>query len=195
LKNKEVATKIYNVIKTEPNCLFTGYFTYSMMIGQGEYNGPYHVYHDNPVELIRRLDGELEGMKYREESPVYYFEYEYYQLVYNGEEVLTIYPLKYGMNYVKLGYYNHVNYHGLMLFMMMDALKGPRKEYEERCGYLGYLVKSKNEVREDRRGVYEVLQNEIVGPDTSPFLEFKKKEWNKELTFFYKPEKEEQKEE
>ena len=107
------------------------------------------------------------------------------------------------MNYIKLGYYNHLNYHGLLLFLLLDALKSPIKEYDEKCGNIGYLIKAKNifcekigsnsvlnkNGKNGVKNVFAVLQNNMIGPHTTPFLEFKMKEFNKELTFFYRPDK------
>jgi hypothetical protein len=38
------------------------------------------------------------------------------------------------------------------------------------------------------KNIFEILQNNQVGPNTTPFLDFKKKEYRKELTFYHKPE-------
>jgi len=196
--NLGISAKIFNCIKTENegSYLFTGMFSYFVMTNQsGTYQGDYHIYHENPIEFMKKLNQEISGLKIREEDPMYYFQKSYYQLTFNGELVITIYPLEFQMSYIRIGFYNHANYHGLLLFLLLDAFKATLKEYDEKVLGIGYLIKYRNEYLKKNSGknIFEILQNNSIGPRTNPFLEFKKREWNKELTFFYRPDKVEDK--
>ena len=183
-----ISNKIFNLIKSEDegSYLFTGNFTYFMMTNQtGEYNGDYHIYHRNPLEFLKKIYEFLPELKIKEETPIYYFQDKYCHLVYNNEHVLSIYNLNFPLNFVRLGLYNHTNYHGLLLFLLIEAFKSPLKDYDDKISNIGYLIKSKNSYSGGHN--FNILQNNIIGPKTSPQLEFKIKEWNKELTFFYRP--------
>ena len=211
--DKDVQKRIFEVIKTEKegDYLFTGYYSYHMFTNpQVEYKGPYHIYHKEPMRLLEKMQKEFEGvsLKLEEDEKVYYFQSKMFVITLEGKPVLTILELDFPVNYVKLGFYNHTNFHGLLLFMLMDALKAPMKEYNERVGYIGYLMKAKNiylgkiggdmldgSGKSGVKNIFEVLQNNGIGPETNPFLDFKKKEFNRELTFFYRPDIEEKKEE
>lgn len=208
IENKEVSSnRIFDLIKTENenDYILTGFFTYLMLTNPSvPYTGEYHIYHKNPMQFLKKVNDEFTGIELmmKEDEKIYYFQSKQYVIHLNGEIILTIYELDFPINFIKLGLYNHVNYHGLLLFLLMDALKSPLKEYEEKCCYIGYLIKTKNIFLKtvgldsllDNKGnsgvknIFEVLQNNSIGPNTTPFLDFKKKEFNKELTFFYKPE-------
>ena len=187
-QSNNISNQIFTLLKTEEegSYLFTGYFTYFMMTNQkGDYNGEYHIYHRNPIELLKKIYDTLPELKIKEENPIYFFQQKFYHLVHNNTHVLTIYQLQYPMNFTRLGYYNHTNYHGLLLFLIVEAIKAPLKDYDEKIAEIGFLVKSKNLYTNGHN--FNILQNNIIGPRTSPQLEFKLKEWNKELTFFYRP--------
>jgi len=199
----ELSNKIFNIIKSEKEgtYLLTGLFTMFLMTNQqGTYTGEYQIYHQNPEEFIKKIAAEIPGIKFKEEEPIYYFQNKSYQIFFNNDLILTIYLLEYQMNFIRIGYYNHTNYHGVLLHLLLDAIKAPVKDYDEKILYIGYLIKYKNEilnsqVNNEKKMVFEILQNNSIGPQTTPMLEFKKKEWNKELTFFYRPNKEQEKEE
>lgn len=193
---KEVSSTIFNLIKSEEEgtYLFTGYYTYYMMTNMDEkgdkpYQGDYHIYHKDPITFLKKIYETFPDMKVREENPIYYFQKKDYHLVLNGEHVLTVYYLDFPLNFVRLGFYNHTNYHGLLLFLILEALKVPLKDYDEKIAQIGHLIKTKNEFSSKPGHNFNILQNNIIGPETSPGLEFKIKEWNKELTFFYRPDK------
>jgi len=197
----DISSKLFNLIKSEDESayLFTGNYTYFMMTNQkGEYNGDYHVFHRQPMEFLKKINESIPDLKIREEMQLYYFQPKQYQLAYNNEIILTVYNLEFPLNFVRLGFYNHINYHGLLLFLLLEALKSSNKDYEEKIGQIGYLVKFKNGYKDGHN--FNILQNNIIGPKTSPELEFKKKEWNKkevekEFTFFfYRPDVTEEKE-
>lgn len=190
--NLDISKKMFELIKSEEegSYLMTGYFTYFMMTNQkGEYNGNYHIYHREPLEFLKKIYEKIPELTIREDPPIYYFQNTHYYLKHNNDHILTIYKLDYPMNFVRLGYYNHTNYHGLLLFLLLEGLKSTLKEYEHIVGQIGFLVKSKNSYTGGHN--FDILQNNIIGPRTSPMLEFKLKEWNKELTdvFFYRPDK------
>ena len=203
VKKVELSEKIFEIIKTEneEDYVFTGYFTYHKLTNPKEmYNGAYHVYHTNPKEFMAKLEKDIEGLKVKEESQIYYFQSKVYTLTKDGEVVLQIIELDFPINYIKLGVYKHVNYHGLLLFLLLEALKAPLKDYNMLCGNIGYLVKTKNifekSIKADMlnkngvdsvKNVFQILQNNSVGPDKIPFIDFKKKEFNRELTFFHRP--------
>ena len=192
--------KVFNILKNEQEgtYLFTGYYSYFLMTAQeGEYKGDYHVYHENPLELMKKINAEIPGLKLKEETPIYYFQNNFYQLYLNGEIILTIYSLPYPMNYIRLGYYNHTNYHGLLLFLSLEALRVSMREYDDKVSNIGYLVKYRNMYLKNphEKNVFEILQNNSVGPRTNPFLEFKKKEWKRDLPPVYRPDVKEIKEE
>ena len=203
----DMSDKIFELIKTEKEeeYVFTGYYTYHMLTNpQTIYNSEYHIYHVNPEEFLGKIGKELDGLEVKEESKIYYFQSRTYIVMKDGKRILTLMELDFPINYVKLGVYRHTNFHGLQLFMLMDALKN---DYDVKISNLGYIVKAKNiflkkigaNMLEDKgvngiKNVFEVLQNNSVGMDTTPFLDFKKKEFNRELTFFYRPDIEEKKE-
>ena len=203
----DMSDKIFELIKTEKeeDYVFTGYYTYHMLTNpQTSYNSEYHIYHVNPEEFLGKIGKEIDGLEVKEESKIYYFQSRTYVVMKDGKRILTLMELDFPINYVKLGVYRHTNFHGLQLFMLMDALKN---DYDVKISNLGYIVKAKNiflkkigaNMLEDKgvngiKNVFEVLQNNSVGMDTTPFLDFKKKEFNRELTFFYRPDIEEKKE-
>lgn len=204
-QNKESST-IFELIKSEKeeDYIFTGFYTYHMLTKPNEkYKGQYNIYHKDPIEFLRRVKDTINNLKIKEEEITYYFQTLQYNILLDGEIILTVCKLEFPMNYIKLGYYNHLNYHGLLLFLLLDALKSPIKEYEEKCGNIGYLIKAKNifcekigsnsvlnkNGKNGVKNVFAVLQNNMIGPHITPFLEFKMKEFNKELTFFYRPDK------
>jgi len=199
-KNYEkISEKIFDAIKTENeyDYLFTGFYTYSLMTNPSiPYTGEYHIYHQNPMALLTKLNERFVGqeIKMKEEPQIYYYQSKQYVIYCNGQIILTIYELDFPINFIKLGLYNHVNYHGLLLFLLMDTLKSPLKEYDEKTCYIGYLVKTRNiflksiEGEPHVKNIFEVLQNNSIGPNTTPFLDFKKKEFHKQLTFYHKPE-------
>lgn len=186
--NIDVSKDIFNLIKSEDEgaYLFTGYYTYFLMTNQkGEYNGDYHIYHREPMEFLKKIYEAYPDMKVREENPIYYFQNKSYYLLHNNEHVLTVSQLEYPMNFTRLGFYNHTNYHGLLLFLLIEAFKFSLKDYDDKISHIGYLIKAKNNYKGGHN--FNILQNNIIGPRTSPALEFKIKEWNKDLTFFYRP--------
>jgi len=186
---KIISNQIFNLIKSEDegSYLFTGSYTYFMMTNQkGDYSGEYHIFHREPLKFLKKIYEVIPTLKVREEAPLYYFQNKFYYLIQDGEHVLTVSSLDYPMNFVRLGYYNHTNYHGLLLFLLLDAFKVSMKEYDEKIANIGYLVKFRNNYKTGHN--FNILQNNIIGPRTSPGLEFKIKEWNKELEyFFYRP--------
>lgn len=202
-KKVELSEKVFELIKSEPedDYVFTGNFTYHKLTNpKADYNGSYQIYHVNPKQFMEKVNTEIDGLKVKEEAQIYYFQSKVYTLTKDGEQLLQIIELDFPINYVKLGVYKHVNYHGLVLFLLMEALKAPLKEYNERCEYIGYLLKTKNIFERsinanmlDKNGsnnvknVFQVLQNNMIGPDKTPFLDFKIKEFNRELTFFHRP--------
>lgn len=189
--DKIISQKMFNLIKSEDEgaYLFTGDFTYySMTHTTNEYRGDYHIYHRDPIEFLKKIHSELPDLKIREEQPIYYFQKPYYHLIYESEPVLTLYTLDYPMNFVRLGFYNHTNYHGLLMFLVINALKSPLKDYDELISNIGFLVKYRNSHPEGH--TFNILQNNIIGPRTSPQVELMMKSWNKELKFFYRPDKE-----
>ena len=200
-KNVEkLSEKIFEAIKTEgeEDYVFTGFYTYSLMTSPNvPYTGEYHIYHQNPMAFLKKINDRFIDIevKMKEEPQIYYFHGKQYLIYFNGQLLLTIYELNYPINFIKLGVYNHTNYHGVLLFLLIDALKSPLKEYDEKCSYIGYLVKTRNiflksiEKEPNVKNIFEVLQNNQIGPNTSPYLNFKIKEFHKELTFYHKPEK------
>lgn len=209
----DIQKRIFDVVKSEKegDFIFTGYYTYHMLTNpQTQYNGEYHIYHKNPEELLAKMQKSFDdvSLKVVEEEKVYYFQSKIFVITLESKPVLTIMELDFPINYIKLGVYMHTNFHGLLLFMLLDALKSPIKDYNEKIGYIGYLMKAKNIYLEKIGGdmlngngkngvknVFEVLQNNSIGPETNPFLDFKKKEFNRELTFFYRPDIQENKDE
>ena len=199
-KNMEkISEKIFEAIKTEDekDYVFTGFYTYSLMTSPNvPYIGEYHIYHQNPMAFLKKINDRFIDIevKMKEEPQIYYFQSKQNMIYFNGQLLLTIYELNYPINYIKLGVYNHVNYHGLLLFLLIDALKSTLKDYDEKCSYIGYLVKTRNiflksiEKEPNVKNIFEVLQNNQIGPNTTPYLDFKIKEFRKELTFYYKPE-------
>jgi len=196
---EKLSEKIFEAIKTEDegDYVFTGFYTYSLMTSPNiPYNGEYHIYHQNPMAFLKKINDRFTDIevKMKEDSPIYYFQSKQYIIYFNGQIILTIYELNFPINYIKLGVYNHVNYHGLLLFLLIDALKSTLKEFDEKSAYIGYLVKTRNiflksiQTESNVKNIFEVLQNNQIGPNTTPFLEFKKKEFRKELTFYHKPE-------
>ena len=186
----EISQKILNVIKAEDESayLFTGYFTYFMMINQkGDYQGDYHIYHRDPLDFLQKIHESIPDLKIKEEQPVYFFQTKQYTLVHNNDVVLTVYNLEFPLNFVRLGYFNHTNYHGLLMFLLIEAFKGKMREYDEKIGNIGYLIKYRNGYSGGHN--FNILQNNIIGPRTSPTLELRKKAWNKELKIFYRPDK------
>ena len=186
-----VSEKILNIIKNEKkgSYIFTGNYTYFMICKQNdnktEYLGDFHIYHENPEEFIKLFP----DFKVKEELHIYYFEKPSFKLLYNNVPVLTVYPLNYQMNYINIGGYNHTNYHGVLLFLLIEMLKADKKEADEICLNIGYLIKIKNSFPNHNynHNYFEILQNICIGPKMTPHIEFKKKEWNKELTFFHRP--------
>jgi len=196
---QEISSKIFEAIKTEPEgeYVFTGFYTYALMTSPNiPYYGEYHIYHENPKSFLKKLNDRFPGQEIRvkEEPQIYYYQSKQYVIYFNGQVLLTIFELDFPINFIKLGLYNHVNYHGLLLFLLMDALKAPLKEYEEKTCYIGYLVKTRNiflksiQAEPNVKNIFEILQNNQIGPNMTPFLDFKKKEYRKELTFYHKPE-------
>jgi len=196
---EKLSEKVFEAIKTEDerDYVFTGFYTYSLMTSPNiPYNGEYHIYHQNPMAFLKKINDRFTDIevKMKEDSPIYYFHSKQYIIYFNGQIILTIYELNFPINYIKLGVYNHVNYHGLLLFLLIDALKSTLKEFDEKSAYIGYLVKTRNiflksiQTESNVKNIFEVLQNNQIGPNTTPFLEFKKKEFRKELTFYHKPE-------
>jgi hypothetical protein len=200
-KNMEkISEKIFEAIKTEDEAdyVFTGFYTYSLMTSPNiPYTGEYHIYHQNPMVFLKKINDRFLDIevKMKEDSQIYYFQGKQYLIYFNGQLLLTIYELNYPINYIKLGVYNHTNYHGVLLFLLIDAFKSPLKDYDEKCAFIGYLVKTRNiflksiEKEPNVKNIFEVLQNNQIGPNTTPYLNFKIKEFHKELTFYHKPEK------
>jgi hypothetical protein len=197
---EKISEKIFEAIKTEDEGIyaFTGFYTYSLMTSPNiQYTGEYHIYHQNPISFLKKINDRFMDIevKMKEESQIYYFQGKQYLIYFNGQLLLTIYELNYPINYIKLGVYNHVNYHGLLLFLLIDALKSPLKDYDEKCSHIGYLVKTRNiflkkiEKEPNVKNIFEILQNNQIGPNTTPYLDFKIREFHKELTFYHKPEK------
>jgi hypothetical protein len=197
---EKISEKIFEAIKTEDEgeYAFTGFYTYSLMTSPNiPYTGEYHIYHQNPITFLKKMNDQFTEIEIRvkEDSQTYYFQGKQYLIYFNGSLLLTIYELNYPINYIKLGVYNHVNYHGLLLFLLIDALKSPLKDYDEKCAYIGYLVKTRNiflkkiEKEPNVKNIFEVLQNNQIGPNITPYFDFKIREFNKELTFYHKPEK------
>lgn len=192
----DISNKLFTIIKTEDESsyLFTGHYTFFMMTNQpGEYQGDYHLFHRDPISFLKKIHEVIPDLKIKEESPMYYFQSKYYQLVHNGEHILTVYNLEYPLNFVRLGYFNHVNYHGLLLFLLIEAFKTTLKDYDEKIFQIGYLVKCKNEYKGGHN--FNILQNNMIGPRTNPNLEFRKKRWEKEPSFYYRPDKAEEEKE
>ena len=200
-KNMEkLSEKIFESIKTEDegDYVFTGFYTYSLMTSPNvPYTGEYHIYHQNPMAFLKKINDRFTDIevKMKEDPQIYYFHGKHYLIYFNGQLLLTIYELNYPINYIKLGVYNHTNYHGVLLFLLIDALKSTLKDYDEKCAFIGYLVKTRNiflksiEKEPNVKNIFEVLQNNHIGPNTTPYLNFKIKEFHKELTFYHKPEK------
>jgi hypothetical protein len=196
---EKLSEKIFEAIKTEDegDYVFTGFYTYSLMTSPNvPYTGEYHIYHQNPMAFLKKINDRFMDIevKMKEDSQIYYFQGKQYLLFFNGQLLLTIYELDYPINYIKLGVYNHVNYHGVLLFLLIDALKSPLKDYDEKCAFIGYLVKTRNiflksiEKEPNVKNIFEILQNNQIGPNTTPYFNFKIKEFHKELTFYHKPE-------
>jgi len=169
--------------ETDGSYIMTGYYTYHLMCGveNGPYQGDYHVYHEKPDDFIKKIR-EAHEVDVQEEEPIFYFEKKSYKIYYNNTLVLTIYHLDYEMNYIMCGGYKHVNYHGVLLFLCLEILKSGKKGADD----IGYLIKTKNHSKSPK---FEILQNVCVGPRTKPYIEFKKKDWNRELNFIHRPDK------
>lgn len=169
--------------ETDGSYIMTGYYTYHLMCGveNGPYQGDYHIYHEKPDDFIKKIR-EAHEVDVQEEEPIFYFEKKSYKIYYNNTLVLTIYHLDYEMNYIMCGGYKHVNYHGVLLFLCLEMLKSGKKGADD----IGYLIKTKNHSKSPK---FEILQNMCVGPRTTPYIEFKKKDWNRELNFIHRPDK------
>ena len=202
LKNsKNTSQKLLKIIlnENENDYLFSGAYSYYNLLDK-EYNGPITIYHIEPIEFLNKLNQEIDDLEVKNEDAIYYF-YNKKYFVYNknGDLILELYDFEFGFNYIRLGLENHTNYHGIILSLLINYLESDKKKsklYENMIMSIFHskeLFLKKNKIDSClKKSKYQVFQDKIIGKNQTPFLRFKKLEWNKELDFFYRPDKKEE---
>ena len=63
-----------------------------------------------------------------------------YEIYFGNIKVLTVYPLTYQFNFIKIGYHNHLNYQGLILINLLEMIKQNKLNLNK----LGFIFQLKN---------------------------------------------------
>ena len=204
-KELEISKKIYDLIKTEKDedYLLSGDYTLSLLQGKENYKGDYLIFHQDPISFLKKVNENISKLEIKIIQSPYYFFNESYDIYHSNQKILTVYPLKFQFNFIKIGYHNHLNYQGLILMTFLEMMKEGKVNMDK----IGFIIKLKNKFLKDnqikselahqgtRRNFFQILQSETIGTDLTPQLEFNKKSWNKELKGFYRPDLKEKEEE
>ena len=194
IKTKEEIIKIL-MNEKENTYLFTGEYTYEKLIDEKMGDNELDVFLENPLDFISRNKDKLEDLelKIEEKDSLYYFWNKEYRLLKNKEVILNIIPLEYAINTIRIGYENHGNYHSVIFIFLLKFIEN-NGDFRY-INMIKNLIKHKNSFitkdntvsSELNKSKFEILNDKTVGQNNVPLLNFKIRQWNREVKFMYKP--------
>ena len=150
---------------------------------------------ENPLDFISRNKEKLENLdlKIEEKDGLYYFWDKEYRLLKNKKVILNIIPLEYVINTIRIGYENHGNYHSVIFIFLLKFIEN-NGDFRY-INMIKNLIKHKNSfIKKDKavsselnKSKFEILNDKTVGQNNVPLLNFKIRQWNREVKFMYKP--------
>lgn len=183
--------------------LLTGEYTIQSMlttpVNMEKY--PIYLYTNNPeyfLDICKDLYPNEDISVTKKDSFLYFWD-TLIEINVNGQNIVNLIKTEHKLTGIKMNFLYHTNFHGTLMFIYNQIIQDNLRE-RYYLDLLHYLVESKHEylarnnVNEFDNHRFSIFNNQLFGEDMLPILNHRKREWNRENRFSYRPDKKENKE-